>query len=566
MCVYNWMILLVIAACFSSQSGSKVSAAPDEIAQGSVASTAHSAVRSSLASGMDYEGRVPFYRGGMSMHVDCPYALALTSKPHWCKPLLSNGDADVQYCSVGNSTHRQSLVVSITRSSVSSNQQAQAVYRVRVTGPEILLPHVLYCTDKTAVAPFTVTFSGKYHIEVVQLYENFTYMSHPTLHPAPFLANGELIVELSEDTRAHQRRVEAFGKHQSHPHGRAKKSDPSDHLLRYSTTSSKSHPLCTRVHGCPRLPTCSSPEAPGRWISPVNHEHSVTFRRHLAIHPGALSPGAPRGDNVTANQTTSLTQLLSMTCIRADPNQYGNICHPGLYQLAATIDHHQLQWLPYHCHLKSHKEIDLVACRAEKHFCFVGDSQMRHIYNTFISMHEDPEGLGFLHDPGTTGTDKDIMLVDYASLHWNTWGNITAEELVNCTHVLVNFGQWPAAYTAGSRAWSAGQYTAQLLPLAQTLQQLAFRDLKDVYWVTTGTHPLMNFLHGVNNRDWRTDPVLLLYNSLASTHMKEAGIDVIDTWSIGAPMQELSYDHGHYKGNVGYAVGLRVLNTLCYGY
>lgn len=64
-------------------------------------------------------------------------------------------------------------------------------------------------------------------------------------------------------------------------------------------------------------------------------------------------------------------------------------------------------------------------------------------------------------------------------------------------------------------------------------------------------------------QEWRTDPTLLLYNRAANKMMEDAGIPIIDTFSISSPLNDVSYDASHYRGHVGYHIDLRILNTLC---
>lgn len=47
------------------------------------------------------------------------------------------------------------------------------IYRVRVSGPEILQPAVNYC-GTVAAARFTITYPGTYHLQVLQLYQGFS--------------------------------------------------------------------------------------------------------------------------------------------------------------------------------------------------------------------------------------------------------------------------------------------------------------------------------------------------------------------------------------------------------
>ena len=57
--------------------------------------------------------------------------------------------------------------------------------------------------------------------------------------------------------------------------------------------------------------------------------------------------------------------------------------------------------------------------------------------------------------------------------------------------------------------------------------------------------------------------MLLLYNSIAQDVMQAAGIEVVNTWNLAAPLADLSYDRAHYKGVVGYYISLLLFNIVC---
>ena len=59
--------------------------------------------------------------------------------------------------------------------------------------------------------------------------------------------------------------------------------------------------------------------------------------------------------------------------------------------------------------------------------------------------------------------------------------------------------------------------------------------------VTTTPFPIHAHLH-VLNKDWRTDPQLLLFNAIAERIMLAAGLDIVDIWHMAAPLAELTYD------------------------
>jgi hypothetical protein len=132
----------------------------------------------------------------------------------------------------------------------------------------------------------------------------------------------------------------------------------------------------------------------------------------------------------------------------------------------------------------------------------------------------------------------------------------------NCTHVFVNFGQWAPAYTAGNEPLTPESYAQRLVVVAQHLEAEKTRFGNDHYWVTMNAFPTRRVLHGKGS-DWRTDPMLLLYNKIATSIMHLHGIPVVDTYSIAAPLSDVSYDAAHYVGVVGQAQARMMLHILC---
>ena len=77
-----------------------------------------------------------------------------------------------------------------------TNLEEQQVFRVRITGPNILLPGILYCGHSAAYAQYNASTSGDYHAEILHLYENFSYsLPHPALKPQILLARHNFSIQ-----------------------------------------------------------------------------------------------------------------------------------------------------------------------------------------------------------------------------------------------------------------------------------------------------------------------------------------------------------------------------------
>ena len=353
---------------------------------------------------------------------------------------------------------------------------------MRLTGEEVLLLAVHYCSRRLALVPYQITLPGAYFFEVLHLFRNFNYTGEAPLLPSKM------------------------------------RTTSSGHF-----TVDSVDPNCT-TGGCRSVCTMTDTQLPGRWI---------------------------------ASEATSL--LFRTTCVFGEENN--TLCEPLEELAVAQGDKAGLSWQPYSCALRSFADMGhLGKCSptSGSQWCFVGDSQMRHIYNDVVGWSSrQPRSKVFGQ------TDKSVIEVDFARFLDNPWGEPT--DLSDCSTVVVNFGQWHLAFTAGSRPSSVSNYMSSVAEVAGNLSLLQDKGVK-VLWVTTASHGLHN--HGMEHRgtgiaDWRADPYLLLFNVVANAVMSHQGIPVVDSWGITAPLMDLSYDGSHYKGPVGYHVALLVMNYLC---
>lgn len=229
-------------------------------------------------------------------------------------------------------------------------------------------------------------------------------------------------------------------------------------------------------------------------------------------------------------------------------------CGEDLRNISLSVDRLAMHWQPHHCSLLQRAQQNIKHCLVNRHICFVGDSHMRHAFNGYVAVTEG----GGLYDPyWSDAGGKYVFTSVQASFITDVWGE--AVDIGVCTDVIRNFGQWPASFQAGPTPWNAHQYLAQLQKVAHGLL-LAREQGKQGYWMTINS---MMLTHDRPGQEWRTDPQLLLFNSLAWHVMRHASIPVIDTWSITAPVAELSYDPYHFKGHVGYAIVLQIIEAVC---
>ncbi|KAG2489685.1 hypothetical protein HYH03_011794 [Edaphochlamys debaryana] len=155
-----------------------------------------------------------------------------------------------------------------------------------------------------------------------------------------------------------------------------------------------------------------------------------------------------------------------------------------------------------------------------RHLCFVGDSHSRYLHNSVAMWLSG-------YSVAVNNSAKQMLLTPSSSYFRMLWGYDWpapsepdgADPLsANCTDVLVNFGQWPASYRAGPAPYSPGQYAAQVSYVRSKMLALRQKYGIRVWWVTTVMSSLKVQLE-LRGIDWRTDPLLLLFNRLAADVM-----------------------------------------------
>ena len=235
-----------------------------------------------------------------------------------------------------------------------SSSEGQQVYRVRITGPEILLPDILYCGNKAAYAEYTAFTPGPYHAEILHLYENFSYtQQHPALKLQILVGEHDFLVPVAQ----------------------------------------------RKMAGYPR----SGPAllAKGRWL--VSPEH------HQAFHHTC----------VTRNTT--------------------NTCSEAVLTLSHRPNDTALRWQPiFSPRLAREQDIDTRSCFANKRVCFSGDSNVRHLYNGFVTL---SEGQGQAHEYWQAfRLDREALQSAFSSYQLDGW--LDSEVMAaNCSVLFVNVGQ-----------------------------------------------------------------------------------------------------------------------------
>ena len=396
----------------------------------------------------------------------------------------SNANVDLTHCLLDPEDNRRGVFI-FNRAN-SSMLGAHDVYRIRMLGHEMLLPRLYACNDTCVIAPYNILIGGLYRVEILQVYDNFTFDTPPQLRTIESMGLASFEMEVRSPDKN-------WG--------------------------------CAWEEECP---ACTTADAAGRWIvkNPWLLGNFSNCNAYVGFESDAVNCSLPQHHSLSFRRN-------------AIPN---------------------MSWQPYTCKVVSAEDIDMEGCLRDQKICLVGDSQMRHIYAGVTSLilkdttyHNSDVERG-QWDSNVVGLDNIIYYLD-------KWGHPWSQHnLLECTDVLANFGQWPASRETGSGFWPAHQYKLAAQNNADFLSLLG-REGKRASWVTTPSHPLNPGLTGVD--DWRTDPLLSLYNRLSQDVLDEDLIGIIDTFSITSPLNELSYDGHHYKGLMAYNVDLMILNAIC---
>lgn len=473
----------------------------------------------------------PARHGICPNHLECTKLHQQAVTAEQCQHLDTLHEIDVLVCSITTNGRRTSTVLiyelHARDSGNSSNMLAQSVYRVRVVGREVVQPEIHYC-GRMAASMFELTTDAAYHVELLQLYDNFTYDQHPPVLTEIHAANGEFMLTKLPLVSSERAPLVCMPGHKINVSSTAS--------LAKTTSSGGNHSLC---------PVCSSYNHPGRWVvSGVDGNNTALLRalRHTCHTRMATSLQAD-------HSCTMVHRLASSPEVEDDP---------------------PLEWLPYTCRYRKITHVMGGHCKAglvklQRQACFMGDSQMRHLYNQVVHLMEGPSaGL-------QTIINKQVLNSYHLKFTNDTYGeSATTSNSSHCTHVFVNFGQWPLSYVE-KQPWSVHRYAHQVQLIARHMASERIQYGNRQYWVTTGPFPLHEKLHqwrhdqvgSTRGVDWRTEPFLLLFNKVANTIMKAHDIDIVDTFSIASPLFDLSYDGAHYLGLVGLTQANIIMNIIC---
>lgn len=135
-------------------------------------------------------------------------------------------------------------------------------------------------------------------------------------------------------------------------------------------------------------------------------------------------------------------------------------------------------------------------CLQDKTVCYFGDSHMRHgsiaintLFNSSFAVECDKDSLSCVGENGS------FFLLRYP-------GPLTGTDYSACTHLIFNYGHWPASYQDGS-AWTNEKYAQETRQFFDNTLVPTGRE-KKVFWMSSNPFPLSNpMVRACPPTDWR---------------------------------------------------------------
>ncbi|KAK9845100.1 hypothetical protein WJX74_010597 [Apatococcus lobatus] len=244
------------------------------------------------------------------------------------------------------------------------------------------------------------------------------------------------------------------------------------------------------------------------------------------------------------------------TCVRED---YLTGCLPR--DVSVSRGQSGLAWWQPDCALQQLTSTQLSSCLASKKLCLMGDSHMRHLYNSVVDLLEGNFGKA-------APESKEFRPSNVVSYFEDFWGHASLTGSEGCDVIIRNTGAWHVAWSMSKE----GRAKPDLFDYIQRVSNIALgmglaRDKgSQLIWMTTNGQPISLAVHKYKrfeHRDYRIDPMLLAINRVANMHMAVHNITIFDTWSMTNPVADTSFDGIHYAGDVAYFMAMRLLNYVC---
>jgi hypothetical protein len=192
--------------------------------------------------------------------------------------------------------------------------------------------------------------------------------------------------------------------------------------------------------------------------------------------------------------------------------------------------------------------------------CFYGDSQMRNLMNTILWLIDEKSCDPIEMQAGRASCSMPGF--SFQGMHFDfDWKSEWDANLVQCSHVFVNYGQWPGSWAAEQHAppgpWSFERYSQSIEQFARKLNYTKSNHPETkFYFLSTNLHSFSSLMTPCPVQDFRFPHVIEEYNRAACASLARVSKNVgyLDTNVVIRPLFDLSFDCAHYQGPVGVAV------------
>ncbi len=290
--------------------------------------------------------------------------------------------------------------------------------------------------------------------------------------------------------------------------------------------------------------------------------HASTFQvqAHLlpANHP--VNEHASICKDLDSSGKWEISQIglnLSSTCVHED---YRAGCFA--LELVTGINKSGLSWRQHDCRMHILTAAEAQHCLKMRRVCLYGDSHMRSLYTAVLKIVE----------PGITDELGEKILRPSSILEYieDHWGFESLEADIDCDVILANTGAWHVSYEIQRQNASRTkpdllEYAARVTAMAVSLRQAKLQGIEAI-WMTTNGQPVNLAAHGherYENKDFRTEPMLLTLNRIANAAMLAENIPIFDTWGMTNPIADTAYDGAHFAGDVAHTIAQRFLGGIC---
>lgn len=208
-------------------------------------------------------------------------------------------------------------------------------------------------------------------------------------------------------------------------------------------------------------------------------------------------------------------------------------------------------WTPYNCSWRTVSQSQTHACMANASVLFVGDSQTRSFFYSFLNHLREEKIVGNPKIANFDGLSKSALV-------WKVAPNIrmqfspdpfltlphTFRALLRSTKynvVVLGMGNWPGASNIEpSGFWPFSYYRAHIDSLARDLKAFKVRTGTLVLWHTIPAFPIGDY------DEWRNNGRFQLYNEYCIERFRDADIPVLDIFSVSLAMIHMAHDGSHF--------------------